>query len=778
MDTSRQPFAPRLNKSTAAEYSSSDSDSEDDHLAPGVGPDDDDFGDFNPRKRRRLGGNNKEKAALGIFGSDSEDDGPGKKWKSKNLRTKGMSFVSTAKTAESSDEDERPALGNGKMEEDEEEEEDEEDEEMDANVGVGLGFRRAPGTWTDKTAGTPQRDSSPDGAPQPSFKTTFNGAGVLGKGFVPSSANEPVLKESLRGKSPPRNKPQPSSFGKNKAKGFGARMMAKMGFVEGKGLGKEGQGRNIIVEANLRPQGVGLGAVREKSQQEREEEKRQAALRGEMVVDSDEEDKKRKRKAKKKTLGSAFDSASSTPRRQKTRYLTADQLKASAPGLNIPDAFTPILDMTGPGGKMLTSASGIMTPTSGAPESEEVIEARKLVKRAQADLLAFSDEWRSLQERKAWVDLELKENEQGVENLRSDFERLQVFSNLVSQELVSATEWSEVIGCLQKAIDLGAASAEVADIAVAAIHPFLREMEWDPQAEPDKFSSDLKALSGLLMKSTSEGRAVGKWDSSSVMQDDIYRTHAKSTTPYESMMYKNWLPRVLAAIRSWDPLEPTPMLAVIESWESLLPAFVRAQLVDSIVRKLETALSDWNPKKKRQSHHLPHTWLFPWLQYLPPYHLDPKGTGLVSEVKRKFRQLIDVWEFERGVIPGLTQWEDILGDQWRPLIMSHVLPSMGKYLRRNFRVDPSDQEPYLPVLTGILKWHKILGTAMLAEVLVQNMFPMWNAKLGEWLALDEADLGEVAEWYSWWRGVLLKDYAQAKGISSELDKGLLMMNKI
>ena len=778
MDTSSRPrFAPpQLNKSTAADYSSSASESEDEYRAPGVDHDDGDFGDFAPRKRRRIGGNNKEKAALGIFGSDSEDDGPGKKWKSKNLRSKGMSFVSTAPAPQSSDEDERPALGDGKMDEDEEDE-DEDDEDMGASAGVGLGFAKGPAVWADKPNGTQGR-ASPEYASAPTFKTTFNGAGVLGKGFVPSSANEPVLKDSARGKSPPRNTPQHSSFGKNKSKGFGARMMAKMGFVEGQGLGKEGQGRNVIVEANLRPQGVGLGAVKEKSKHEREEEKRQAALRGETVVDSDEEEKKRKRKAKKKTLGSAFDSASSTPRRQKTKYLTVDQLKASAPGLHIPDAFTPILDMTGPGGKMLTSTSDITTPTIGVPESEEVIEARKLVKRAQADLLAFSEEWRSLEERKTWVDLELKEREKEVEDLRSDFERLQVFSNLVSQELVSATEWAQVIGCLKKAVELGSTTVEVADIAVAAIHPFLKEMEWDPLTEPDKFASDLKGLSGLLMKPAKEARAVGKWNSSSVNQDDIYRTHTKSTTPYESMMYKNWLPQVLAAIRSWDPLDPTPMLGVIENWDDLLPPFVRAQLVDNVVRKLEGALSDWSPKKKRQSHHLPHTWLFPWLQYLPPYHLDPKGTGLVADVKRKFRQLIDVWEFERGVVPGLAQWEDILGDQWRPLIMSHVLPSMGKYLRRNFRVDPADQEPYLPVLMGILKWHNILGTAMVAEVLVQNMFPMWNAKLEEWLALDEADLGEIAEWYSWWRGALLKDFARSNGVGSEFDRGLMVMNRV
>ena len=794
----------KLTKATAADYSSSASESEDDYRAPGLNPDeDDDFGDFNPRKRRRIGKNNKEKAALGIFASDSEDDGPGKKWKSKTLRNKGMSFVSTAEPSQKmnndqddeDEEDNRPVLGNRNMEEDEDEEdnrpvlgnrnmeEDEEDEEdEDGDQGMGLGFgKNSMAASLLGANGFSREEPSSQTPSRPKFRTKFDSSSILGKGFVPSSAGQPELKEpSDNGISnePPRNKPQVSAFstkGKINAKSFGARMMAKMGYVDGQGLGKEGQGRNIVVEANLRPQGIGLGAVKEKSEQERQEEKRQAKLRGEEVADSDEE-KKRKRKAKKKTIGSAFDSAGSTPRRQKPKYLTAEELKASAPGLNIPDAFTPILDMTGPGGKMLTSTSGIMTPTSGVPESTEIVEAKKLVKRAQADLMAFSEEWQSLEERKKWVGLELTEREKELEDLTSDFQRMQVFSNLVGEQLVSATEWAQVIGCLQKAVELGSATSEMADLAVAVINPFLRDQAWDPLAEPNKFASDMSGLKGLLLQSGNEAKAIGSWDPTSVNTDGVYRRHHKATTPYESMMYKTWLPQVLAAVRTWDPMDPISLLNVMESWDDLLPPFVHAQLVDNIARKLESAVSDWEPKKKRQSHHLPHTWLFPWLQYLPTYHLDPKGTGLVADVKRKFRRLIDVWEFERGIVPGLTQWQDILGDQWRPLMMSHVLPSMGRYLRVNFQVDPADQEQTLHHLTGILKWGKLLGKSIVAEVLVQSMFPMWNAKLEEWLALEEADLSEVAEWYSWWRGVLLKDFVTTTAVCNELDKGLRVMN--
>jgi tuftelin-interacting protein 11 len=91
----------------ARDSSDESSGEEDDFLHPSTDPNADEFADYNPRKRRRTGRDTKESAALGIFGSESEDEGPGRKWKRKsNLRGKGMAFVSTGQKTFDEDEDE------------------------------------------------------------------------------------------------------------------------------------------------------------------------------------------------------------------------------------------------------------------------------------------------------------------------------------------------------------------------------------------------------------------------------------------------------------------------------------------------------------------------------------------------------------------------------------------------------------------------------------------------------------------------------------------------
>ncbi|KAH8670183.1 putative G-patch domain-containing protein [Tricladium varicosporioides] len=749
---------------------SSSESSDEDFLHPSNDPDAEETIDYNPRKRRRTGRDSKESAALGIFGSESEDEGPGKRWKKKSLRTKGMTFVST---------------GQKKLDEDDSDDEDEEEEDAEM-----------PDTQEDE-----EEVAAPRGL---GFGAGVRGLGFSSpapskprNGFVPSSSAVPILKENINdGASTPKmSRPMPSAFstpastkgGKGtstpgiNAGSFAARMMAKMGYKEGQGLGKEGTGRSGVIEVVQRPQGVGLGAVKEKSKQEIEEEKRQAKIRGEKYEDSDEERKNRRRKPKTSGTDSGMSGMSTPKRAPKPKFRTLEEVKRAAPGLEIPDVFAPILDMSGPGQRLLTSTSGLLTPT-GRIESVEQTESKKIARRAQNELSSHVEEWKNLDERKAYVGMEILQQQQEIDELQESLDQFKLFVEAAQEALQASKDgqWDPVIDALTKADELSVPSAdeELSSTTVAAVHPFLSQATegWQPLEDPklNGMTPQLYRIRHIL--GTSPKNSISR---SNGMSNSTYRK-SKSTTAYESMIYKVIFPKIVSAInKSWDVYNPTPVLMLLDAWDELLPGFVRSLILNqAVVGKLNEAVSSWNPRKRR-THELPHLWLFPWLQYLPANHADPKSsTGLVSDVKRKFRRLVDSWDFHKGVVPGLTQWREVLcpspgNDHWTPLIMNHVLPSMTRFLRseKNFKVEPADQEPYMTALQGVFAWQNVLKPRVVGEVIIETVFPMWHNVLHQWLTVVGPN-EEIGQWFEWWRDeVFPEDIKNLKSIQSEFEKG-------
>ncbi|KAL9027383.1 MAG: hypothetical protein Q9196_004078, partial [Gyalolechia fulgens] len=356
---------------------------------------------------------------------------------------------------------------------------------------------------------------------------------------------------------------------------FAAKMMAKMGYVEGQGLGATGRGRLAPIETQQRPTGAGLGAVREKTKQAKEEEKREAAFRGEVLEDSEEEEKKRRKELKKKRV-SGVQVAASTPTRPKTRYRTAAEIEASAEGLEVPNVLKSIIDATGSETKLLTSTAGLMSTQNAMVASET--EAVKIARRARRDLEAFAEEWNTVSERKQFFEMqeaqllqEMEEQEvvtRGLETVIDAVQALQL-SGLETTEIGSGeAAWERTTNKLESLETEYTDKIEASvlqEVAVAAIHPLfkLAMQHWKPLEDPIAVSPYLSRVSKLLgVHHTSSGTDLA------LNSDRFLRPirPSKSTTPYETMLYTLFLPPLRSAITNdWDPTEPSPLLSVIQN---------------------------------------------------------------------------------------------------------------------------------------------------------------------------------------------------------------------
>jgi tuftelin-interacting protein 11 len=520
--------------------------------------------------------------------------------------------------------------------------------------------------------------------------------------------------------------------------GFGAKLMAKMGYKGEGGLGREGEGISEPIQVVLRGTKGGVGIVAEKSQQQRREERRRAEVNGEDYIDTSEEER-RERKKKAKAKGEARTTA---PRPKKTVF------EMEAAGIHVPLALQSIIDAT----------TGTSTPASGVSlrGTDIVPFESSLQARVRRDLTSFSEAFEELQLESQAIAPQEWALEKELETLERQMEEVEDIRARL--ESMRASSFQDACAGLK---DLRAAypSRPLHRESIAVIYPYFSQMvaAWSPLENAlEEVAGPFSELADIFQPRSRRMNTQAYTHPSEALVarttiDEEEAIKRGTTSSYETMMLKVWLPTVSSAVTQWDVKDPHPMVQLLDAWTPALPPFLAKRVLEQITRKLSTSVHEWNPRKSKRS---PHIWIVEWLPYLRPADLDPKGSGLVAEVKRKLRHALQSIDLSRGPMSGMEQWRRVFGKtEFDRLLTAHLVPRFATHLRDNLEINPAEQD--LAPLEAVFAWKGLVSDQVLGELLSAQFFPKFLHTIHQWLSSEAVVFGEVEEWIQWWRNEIL-----------------------
>lgn len=521
--------------------------------------------------------------------------------------------------------------------------------------------------------------------------------------------------------------------------GIGAKLMAQMGYKTGKGLGAEGKGIVQPIEQKLRPSLLGLGGM--------DENTRQSQLRRKEAS---------KKKKNSEELGSEGDEGNKGNRKSQTPapknvYKTMEEMETE--GLHIPSGFKHIIDMTSEGGRVIENMDDSVIVRSGATTPDTL----SLFDKARGEIEKFSKDWRILQQRKQHTKTQYENLEGEMDTLLLKIGRLKSVIEVV--EKINNTEKDdegrliELLDKLQIEHFDELNQYNLDRVAVSVLYPMLEKhlANWDPIENPTLFR-DVFIKFRVLLQST-------------------------DSTLFSTMMYRLWLPKVRSFLSTnWNVEHPTSIILLLEEWENTLPKLIRNQLLtQAILPKLKQGIEQWKPRKQPYSTTAtspPHAWLFPWLPYLP----ENSRSEVIDQVKLKFSTLLSSWRPSKGSpIDGLESWIELFGtEDMENLLVSHLLPRLGDYLRKEFMVNPADQN--MEPLEHVIKWGKFVRPSTLGVIFEEQFFPKWIDVLYQWLVSPQCNPSEISIWFRSWQEWFPNDIQEIPAVKHGFRRGLDLIN--
>jgi tuftelin-interacting protein 11 len=770
-------------------------------------------GEFYATDTKRGQRQSKEEALYGVFGggsSDEDERGGGKKGKrgTKRPRDKGsgggggggmapMSFVSSSSTGSGRDAAMKKkgaaeaAAGRAGL-------------GATAGLGAaraGLGATAGLGTARAGLGAAPSIGEAPAAESETGglgglgsksnshFKDLMGQSGVDVKGAEPKKKTGPMANQSSGPTKTPGGGQTIGTWEKH-TKGFGLKMLEKMGYKKGEGLGKNRDGVTLAPATMVRQQGAGLGMSTEASSLKQNKlfeaqflkkdidvvmkelggGKRKGGKGGANKYKSQDADGMEFLKKAGWRKEEASPSATSKPGKggkKKRTYKTANEVLASAmtiqerqnleegdgfatkvghTGSSLQSGGMVIHDMRGKQVKLVSGGEGLdddedmddPSTAEGTGDGGENFVGKELFYNVQVLVGSSEMKLMSLQQ-------QLQQEDGGINSLDEDVQKLEI---TIAEHQEVGDRLERISQIIDKMHDMVTNKPD----AVTAKHVFNAFGKLETHFPEEYVFHNLSELA-LTIAYPLATRDFDNWEP---FQDpkalytffEPWVSFAKHDGMYSMITDHLLMPKLQRAVlNDWNVQQPAACVELVDALEDLVSQHtLDSILTQHILSKIQRGLESYSTRAEGA---VPiFNWIRPWLKHLQ--HdislLFPNIRQILSSTLREWNP---IGENAVNCLEMLQPWRGVFDETSMDMLFTRcVIPRLKDCLHK-VEIDPQNQS--LLGIKAVLRWHGFLPDIYLVSLFVAEFFPKWLTVLHKWLSLPTCDFKEVAKWYSGWK---------------------------
>ncbi|XP_048777997.2 tuftelin-interacting protein 11-like [Ostrea edulis] len=555
-------------------------------------------------------------------------------------------------------------------------------------------------------------------------------------------------------------------------RGVGKKLLEKMGFKPGEGLGKHGQGITTPVEAVKRKGKAAVGAYGT--------ERSERSLVDFPVHDSDEEEEKKFKDElsqwkKKPEVGK---------KKPKYVYKTAEEIIQSGVGKkkSMPSKASKVkvIDMTGKEKRVLSGYHAIATRHNRPDEEEDLMEQEPgqkkafempelmhnlniLVDMAEEDIITNDRKLRyekdhivNMRHEKERLDTICDQEEAQIQKLKSVLDIVRMCEERTQpgcDDPLQLDECAAIFSSLQNDFYEEYKMYDLSSLAVALVFPMMRKYfsTWDPLKEPEYGLDTIRQWKILLEDYNQQ-----------------YAGNANDMDVFQRLLWDVWLPYLRTTILKWNVRVCNPIIEVLETWLPVLPPWIMENIFDQLVLpRLLQEVENWNPLTDTMPIH---AWLHPWLPLMKD-KLEP----LYAPIRHKIANALINWHPSDASAKVILQpWVRVFKPgHLEAFLVKNILPKLAMCMQE-FVINPHQQ--ILDPWHWVMAWSDIIPAKYMVDMLEKTFFPKWRTVLCTWLS-NMPNYDEITKWYLGWKSLFSEEYLSQPSIRDNFSKALEIMNR-